>query len=428
MSGQCTVLAPSGCTNVTDGVAGYCDGSQSSCLRLKSLGELCSLDLECALGHCVSDGGIGDTKVCCASSCTVGANTECRTGLCPAGACSLQPPFAPCTNPSRALGYCDGSTAPCQRLKEIGELCAVDGECRLHACVSDGSTGGTKVCCASNCTVGASNECRTGLCPAGACSVQAPQTCTNVTNGALGYCDGSTAPCQALKQLGEPCTLGVQCVGSGNCVVDGGMGGAKVCCASSCAAGTSGNECLTGQCAVGSGQCTVRSAQLCTKVTNGAPGYCDGLTAPCLPLKLQGEQCAAALECATMQCVTGVCCGAAACATGGSGNECGTGQCLLGSGLCGLLGSGSCTLGDTSTLGYCNGVAAACAPLELVGGTCRASSECLAAQCESSRCVGTIGDLCIAAGALPQCRPGSFCSSGLTCINPCLSPCSCNQF
>jgi hypothetical protein len=253
--------------------------------------ELCTMDAECASGHC-------EQGVCCSGLCE---------GLC--RSCNLPGSVGACTDVAA------GAPDPSGRCMDQGAtscgndgLCAGDGSCRKYApgvpCGAGGCTAGIATA-VSICDGG-------GLCMSAAPASCAPYTCNAQATACLSACV-TNAQCAAgfscegggacKKSLGAACATGVECV-SNHCV-DG------VCCSSACA----------GPCQA----CDVGPPGMCTSTAAGVPdpmcpvepasgcqrdGTCDGAGACRLH---NGTQCIAPSCLGATRTTEGLCNGMGSC-------------------------------------------------------------------------------------------------------------------
>jgi hypothetical protein len=461
-TGSCQFV-PAGSTDTYP--ANACTGTQTCdgaghCLLAS--GQACSLDSQCALGHCVDGTCCQDTCTAACKSCanafgtcttnvpkyspdapgctgtstcdgsgtclaangqTCAAGTECASGLCIDGVCCDSacsdpcmgcnvsghvgtcwnlPQFAVDLSPPNACvapNSCDGS-GHCR--SSGGQTCSAGGECATGFCV-DG------VCCDSACTA-----------PCKACNV-APNvgTCSNLwqyanDNNPVNACTG-TSTCDGngscKKANGQTCAVGTECA-SGGCV-DG------VCCDTACS-----SPCKS--CAVTGhlGTCwnlpqyavDANPANACV-----APNNCDG-SGNCK--KANGQTCATGTDCASGNCIDGVCCDTAcnatctACNVSGHvgtcwnipqygpdtypANTCVAPTACDGNGNCRLANGQACAVGTDCASGNC------------VDGVC-CNSGCTAV-CQACNVAGNVGTC----ANLPQYTPDAYP------LNACVAPNTCD--
>ena len=139
----------------SDCVAGFVNVN-GSCVRPTSSGGRCSVDTECASGHCVSG-------ICCKDDCSPNNNQTCGwTGVCGTdGECRYASRNTRCTDASCANGqmteaaFCDGDgrcdTSAADKTFCGGHICEGD-ECATR-CSQDSDCLGDGICKAGECTL-----------------------------------------------------------------------------------------------------------------------------------------------------------------------------------------------------------------------------------------------------------------------------------
>jgi alpha-tubulin suppressor-like RCC1 family protein len=338
-----------------------------------------------------------------------------------------------------------------------GASCSAGTDCASTFCAQG-------VCCNSACTDScyACTSARTGSSADGTCAVvsfgladpagvcvaaDSPTSCGNT-----GQCDGKGA-CQKFDSSTtcQPASCGVSgftsaslCDGKGKCVAG-------------TTTGCQGFTCLT----------TTGCATTCAADGDCPGGYCTaGKT--CAATLSDGSTCSANDQCTHGACISGICCATACagtcltCATGvcnpvvagGPSN----GACALGTTTCGhdgtcdgnggcrnaistvACGSASCSGGQLTPVGACNG-AGACstpAPSGCPGGvvcaslsackaaTCTADADCVSGLCLNSTCTAKAGNASTCSAA-DQCTSG-VCADGVCCATTCSGTCqACND-
>lgn len=396
-------------------------------------GLICTIDAQCASGHCV-DG------VCCDGKCD-GQCESCReqgtVGTCEAIKGAPLAPRTACGGSGPCKGQCDGSNrascsypdatlvcsaASCASGKvTTASVCNAAGTCTTPAtsscasnlCLSDGTAKCSGSCTDTSCGTGYYCD-ATGACIATAdngkiCSSKAQCTSGNCVDGICcnTQCDGQCESCSESGSLGmckirtgAPLPTRAACAGSGSCKgqCDGSIkacvyaGSSTACTQASCTNGNAtpasycdgaGNcpvmtstQCASNLCAGdGSGKC----ASTCTSTSCGTGSYCNANGA-CATKKAPGVACSSAGECASGNCVDGVCCSSLC-----------SGQCQVcdATGTCVRNSSGTPSGGRTA----CTGAGATC------GGTCNGTS-----------------DSCVYPGANQSCGTAT-CSSDLSTVN-----------
>jgi MYXO-CTERM domain-containing protein len=438
---QCT-----GCSTNADCPTGdFCRGGV--CKPQSAAGIKCSIDAECASGHCV-DG------VCCDNDCTgqceacnqpnavgkctpIAANQQPAqgrpscVGKAPCGgvcdgtttrACTYPGPGvscrdAKCTSGNAVLAaFCDGAgSCPAQSEKACppGATCVNDTLCggTPSSCTSDGDCGRDDYCAGGVCSsknengvsCNTASECRSGICVDGFC-------CTQACAGQCEACDvpGSEGTCSPV--VGGPHGSRQACSSDGT-ICGGSCNGAT---GDRCSYAGLATPCRPGKCAggladlaafcQGNGSCAPLQQQSCDPVgCNGA--RCNG---PCLV----DDDCAAAEYCSAGMCVPKVPNGV----TCGSPEHCTSGNCVDGL-CCDKACTGQCEACDqVGHLGACTAVSGA--PRDGRPG-CLGSGAC------GGFCNGTSGTTCSLPGANVVCGV-AFCTEGAVTNEPkCNSAATC---
>jgi hypothetical protein len=436
----------------------------------KANGASCAAGNECASGSC-TDGVCCTTSSCPAcQSCNVNgagtcanvandtadppncaANGACgNTGLCVAGACQQQPASTACGLPQACNGttyqppsFCSGTGACTQTAtSDCGAYqcgasackttCAGDGDCTAGnycagtSCVAKHglgtACGGANQCVSGNCTDGVC--CTTSSCPTcQSCSAAGTGVCANVPDGsgdpgscgANGVC-GNTGACvggTCQQQSGSvTCGAAVSCVGntyqppsfcngSGSCSQVGTTSCGRFVC------NAAGTACLV----------------TCNSNTDCVDGnYCTGVNGSCEPKKGLGAGCGTGNECGSGNCVEGVCCNVASCGAcqtcaGGAPGTCtavadgqADGRCTvsLPCGQTGFCAGGACALAASGAM--CSGFGCVDATTFQPGGGCNGSGTCSVpgpVNCAPLKC--ELG------GCRPTCSADAHCIDGYYC-------------
>jgi hypothetical protein len=275
-------------------------------------GQACTSTGDCATGlfcpeqrrqctqiSCSDDARNGDeVGTDCGGSCppcplgtACGANQDCATGVCRAGACVAQSCTDGILNQDESAADCGGSCPDCA----AGRSCRVAADCDSGVCDGRGCGGGNARCC------------------------QPPRCNDDVRNGTEPQTDCGNAQCGACP-LGNPCNRNAEC-GSGLCQngvcrlppcqdrqrngleTDIDCGGTDPACAR-CALG---QLCLVpGDC--GAGTCVGGRCAACgngVRDGNETGIDCGGVCGPCGP----GQGCNLDSECQSGICQDERCCG-----------------------------------------------------------------------------------------------------------------------
>ncbi len=319
-SGACVTSTDETCNALDDD----CDGAVDE--TCAALGEACAVDLDCALGPLPADlaGEYSGRSVEClsidgASVCALSCDA-----LRPHTSClSIAHPFR--SDVTELVGWVCGRAEGCEGLcvRDTGERlaegaeCGADGECasaRCEAgacrtpCMGDrGVCPGTEVCLADAAACGVcaaeaarpsgrgrgepcalASECASGACADGLCSLACVM---NTQCGPDFRCAFDHCVPGAAGRNGDPCTIDADCGSSGSCVARSSSPPGARFCAHAC---PTGGNCATGQC-----------------VMIDESSYCVPDDA------VRGEPCAVASDCAMGECVDGTC--ARACGEVGAG-------------------------------------------------------------------------------------------------------------
>lgn len=517
-----------------DGGVGATDASQDVSTACKAtpfsqrLGESCSCNDDCLIGSSCVEG------ICCSSPCASGCQTCTAQGLAgvcvprSAGASPRNASDCPVDAPSSCGtdGTCDGAGS-CHRYLGttcLGGVCEGDAVIGTHVCDGTGHcqpSAATTICvpyscdsamgaCVQSCTFdeqcssghscdvsaascgkkGAAAACRSNAdCLSNFCS---DGTCCNVAcQGPCVACNlsGQVGTCQAIG-AGAPDPRGL-CLDQGpaSCGHDGtcdGLGSCAnypqntICSATSC----TGNQLTTAGVCDGLGTCQPPTQLDCSPFLC-ANGTCTGSCtrdADCVSghacvngscgLKLNGNACSGAAECASNHCVDGVCCDSTctgacrSCALAGTPGRC---QAVAAGssdprGQCSDQAPASCgTNGKCDGSGSCQkyAVGTPCADESCTANvytppsTCAATGQCVAPDslpcfpftCNGRKCFATCANdqqctppsVCILGSCGLKsngaaCASGSeclstFCAQGNCCNAACSGPCqSCALF
>ena len=438
-----TCASDSDCAPNTKCVAGSCG--------LKPNGAACTMQSQCASGHC-ADG------VCCNSSCTgpcVSCNQNGRIGTCEPTALNATDPHKVCTQAAKSTcgqtGSCDGiggcakyaaetvclpatcsgnrentagtcnglGTCRPQGVQECGTYECSGGACINH-CVTDNDCVSGHSCVNGSCgpksngqpcsagTECASNFCVDGVCCNSACTGSC-RSCALSTS--LGTCASSPAGAAdphgvCTDQHASSCGTDGTCDGSGGCHK---YPTGTVCASESCGGGiyTPTSACDA------TGKCHVPDAFACAPyVCNGARCFsscgdnsaCSSgnvCTASSCGLKPIGAFCSNNIECQSTFCAQGVCC-ATACA----------GACR------------SCAI--TGTMGQCTAVASGPDPagscMDKGASSCGTDGKCQAGACEKYQ-QGTACQNATCPTSGTTFTPGGTCDGAGTCGIPASSSC-----
>jgi hypothetical protein len=391
---QCT-----GCSTNADCPTGdFCRGGV--CKPQSAAGTKCSIDAECASGHCV-DG------VCCDNDCTgqcEACNQPNAAGKCTPIPAKQQPAQGrpPCAGKAPCGGVCDGTTT---------RSCAYPGpgvSCRDAKCVNGNATLAAFCDGGGSCPAESQKACPTGsTCINGTLCGGTSGSCTS--DGECNrdeYCAGGV--CSSKNENGVTCNTAAECR-SGICV-DG------YCCTQACAgqceacdvAGSEGTcRPVTTSGPHGSRQACSSDGTICGGTCNGAAtDRCtyEGIATPCRPGKCTGGLadlaafCQGNGSCAPLQQQS---CDPVGCSTAGTRCD---GPCLVD--------------GDCAQTEYCS--AGLCVPKLPIGVTCGAPGHCTSGNCADGLCCDTacsgqcqacdqVGHLgsCTAVGGAPRDgRPG----------------------
>jgi hypothetical protein len=312
----------------------------------------------CALVSCRDGARNGDeVGTDCGGSCppcavgiVCGANQDCASGVCRAGACAVQSCDDGIQNQAEAAVDCGGPCAPCPP----GRSCQRASDCDSGVCDGRGCGNGVARCC------------------------QPPRCNDRVRNGSETFPDCGNAQCGACP-LGSPCNRNSDC-GSGLCQngacrqppcrdgqqngleTDIDCGGTDPTCAR-CALGRAcavTQDCVSGSCAAG----------VCANCANGVRDGsetdidCGGVCGPCGP----GGSCQQGGDCQSGACVDAHCCG-------GQQVDCTRCARELAPGI-------NCAVGDAATASQCDAFLqclqdnpAAC-PTRLAAGCAVAGGPC----------------------------------------------------
>ena len=229
-----------------DPISGVVDGAAaiSAEILLRSNGEPCATDGECASGSCAASSG----GICCDQECA-DICEKCvlaQTGF-PDGECHFVPAMTP-----------------------VSAACAEDVQFELVCDGTDNVTpGDVQQCSPASCDP-ATKECRSGACTGN-------DQCAQDS-----FCNTQAGQCESKRDLGAACGVDVQCT-DGTCAIQCTSGRCvdNRCCASEC----------TGQCEA----CDVGNDGICAQVT-GAP---HGARAPC---DGGGSECEGTCESSLVQC------------------------------------------------------------------------------------------------------------------------------
>jgi hypothetical protein len=330
-----------------------CDGS-GNCLRDK--GQSCSLDSQCALGHCVD-------STCCADACTT-----------------------PCKSCANAFGTCTTDIAKYTQ--------------DAPGCTGSNTCDGAGHCLKANgqgCTGGA--DCSSGFCVDGVCCDAACDTACKSCNvaGSVGTC--SNLPRYAVDTVpADLCTAPSSCDGAGHCKKNNGQscpGGAgdcasgfcvdTVCCDTGC-----DTACMACNVAGSVGTCSNLPRYASDNVPVGActgNNSCDGAG---MCRRSNGQTCPnGTTDCASGNCADGVCCDTACTAACKACNLSGVvGTCAnLPQFTTDNFPTGVCTAPNTCDgLGNCKRVNGQACPN---GASDCASGYCVDGVCCESTCTGT---------------------------------------
>jgi hypothetical protein len=398
---SCTPGTTTSCTtNYT------CDSSGTTCLR--SNGQGCAQDGDCANKHCVG----GGSKVCCQTTCATQMPATCGT----TGQCLANGMSCAYYGTSQACGQaCVGHT-----LTMVGN-CDGMGTCNpgpMSPCPNNFACQ-TPLVCATSCMPGMTNGCAPGF------------VCNKMGNG-CGLPDGTA------------CTMSSDCASS-QCV-------GNICCATGCT-DMGATSCGTnGQCLPDGSACalyplnTMCKAPSCSGSTLTGAGACDGMGA-CV--SGGASACANNLRCADMMSCASSC-------TPGTTSSCTSNHTCAMSGMGCLLSNGqTCTMPSDCANGWCYGTPMLkCQPnscndgvqddtetdidcggaiCDAVGNTCVYNQVCAAnADCTSGVCNGAGGPdagvfLC-GCTKNGDCPPGNGCNTTTNlCGFPSGSPCTLNS-
>jgi hypothetical protein len=262
------------------GLAGI--GEAEAATRLRSVGNSCTLNSDCASNLCVAEGGT--RKIC---HCAFPADCPAAKDVCHSGACL-------------ATGYCGvtinvGTACDDGNRYTTGDVCQADGSCK-----------GTPVVCA------ASDQCHL----AGACD-PATGVCSNPNKPNGTPCNDGNACTQTDTCQAGVCTGGnpVVCAPLDQCHVAGTCDPATGQCSNPAkvdgSACNDGNACTTGE-TCQAGVCQGGTPVVCTASDQcHVAGTCDPATGICTnPAKLNGTACNDGNACTQSDaCQAGVCVG-----------------------------------------------------------------------------------------------------------------------
>ena len=403
---------------------GTCDGAGACNVPGKaSLGEACTIDTDCAEGHCIE--GADGSSSCCDAACD-GPCQQCSTeGHCDAFPTTdnrCEPVICPPDNPCRAypdtltdalcqgfdrcrtvqsceatelrpLASCDCDASGSCSLRE-GVACTAGTECTSGACVPN--IAGATTCCTTACGPGLScaadgRGCVECLENTVACDGTTALRCVEGRSAPEACANGCTpgTGCNTLAPLGFSCAA-VECAPGAVCQPD--VNGTERCCARDCAA--EGKQCAA------DGSCVC------------PPGQSAGTADNCLlqqgdPCSAGGTACGAALTC-----VDGVCC---------------AGACNAACESCNLQGSvGTCSfnLNDTAA---CPGGEQCVARNDCRGAlrqACTGAQDCALGNCEpvpgasganiccEDSCGGQTGFCSTDGTRCVQCQSNADCDNG----------------
>jgi len=393
--------------------SGLCDG-QGACIvpGKAALGSACSLDDECAEGHCVT--GPSGAGICCDALCdgicqecsaaghcdaTPSTDARCQAVVCPADNPCRDYPATLTQDLCRGFGQCKGPQACVATALRPAASCDCDADlgCTLRrgvSCDADSDCGpgaacvlnraGSPICCAEAC--GAGLFCAGDGSGCVACE------------GADVECDGTLAVrCEAGVRTPESCAKG--CSPGVGCNSETPVG--FTCESATCVAGatcqsdTVGRQrCCVRDCAAEGKQCAPDGSCLCP------PGQAAGASGCALQ---QGDPCGAgAAACGSgLSCVDGVCC-----------NDVCDGACER----CNVTGSvGACTFDPNERVGCAAGEQ--CVGRDDCRGgnaqTCTLGSDCVSNNCEPLLGVNGQNVCCAASCTSPQ----GFCANdGSRCL------------
>jgi hypothetical protein len=450
-AGAATLTCASGVCDIADNKCGYAnsDGPCSTANAATACRSgVCSVGLTCMpAGGCNVDGDCSGGNWCSISTHTCAAKVANGTtvptdaphtsptlnGTCSAGAATLTCASGVCDTADDKCGYAN-SDGPCSTANaatvcrsgacSVGLTCMptggcnVDGDCSggswcrisTHSCAAKVANGTTVPTDAPH-----TSPTLNGTCSAGAATLTCASGVCDIADDKCGYAN-SDGPCSTANAAtvcrSGACSVGLTCMPTGGCNVDGDCSG--------------GNWCSI-------------STHTCTaKVPNGTTIPTDALhTSPTL-----NGTCSTAA--AALTCLSGVCdtaddkCGYAnsdgPCTVANGATICRSGACSA-NGKC--LIAGSCNL-DADCAGgkWCNETSHTCTPKLANGGamptdsphasptldgtcaTTAATLVCVSGVCDTtdSSCGFANGDgPCNAANGATVCRSG-LCSAALTCI------------
>ncbi len=360
-----------------------------------AIGAACSIDANCASGHCV-DG------VCCATACGFGSTTDCQ-------ACSMaltgvaNGTCAPLTAAAAATVVCRASAGPC----DVEERCTGGSA----ACPGDARQPSTHVCRGPTSACDLPEYCSgtATTCPSPGPAAPAGTVC-RASAGSCDpqeLCDGTsyTCPADVLSPNGTSCgASATSCSTGGTCNGTSAMcqGGGPRPAGTICLPATPGNPCdVDDVCDGVTDACVPRFAPAstaCGPAPSGAcdlPDHCAGDSATCVPMFDAGTVCRpAAGACDIPEVCSG---GSASCPP----------DTLLSAGVVCRDSAGDCDLAE-----LCTGSAAACPPDAF-----RSSSV----VCRAAVTPCDVAEQCPGSGA--TCPADAFAPSGTVCNGFLLGPC-----
>jgi hypothetical protein len=254
--GMCTSMAKPPGASCSTGVCTL-DSTCVECLGVtdcNATAPLCTADHKCVPATCSDLSKDGDeTGTDCGGSCSPCPNglgcmarADCVSGHCAGTVC------APCANDGDCESdfYCDTGSGACVVKHFNGASCLTANECQSERCV--GVTGGTKICCDSDCAAGCDSclaaetnapdgtcaHVRVALDPKDAC---APAPCADGSCNGAGGCSvfAQGTPCSAAACIGAAYDPPDQCDAGGQCIQTSAAACANntVCMGTSCPGG-----------------------------------------------------------------------------------------------------------------------------------------------------------------------------------------------
>ena len=384
----CTL--PATCIAVPLPFADYCG-------VLKEVGGACVGAFECLSGIC--NEGFCSLKLN-GAACTAGP--ECASGSCVAGVCECSPSCeydpASCVEGCSLPKTCFVLPAPnanyCGVPKVIGEVCSDSTECQSGICnegfcslALNGATCTEDEDCASDSCYNGVCECSSSCvydpasCVAGCSS---PETCLVLPSPYVNYCGEK-------KENGRACRGRNECL-SGNCKEGfcSLMSNGALC--------DEDAQCASGSCYAGVCECSPFCVYDPASCAAGCPlpSTCIALPAPwadyCGVKKARGGTCRDGGECLSGVCSNGICILKTAGVTCTRSAECASSSCYAGVCQCSpacIYNAASCAQGcalPTTCIVLPGKFASYCGVKRANGATCRGANECRFGNCFQGTC------------------------------------------